>query len=142
MSAEAFQTVMSCDMRTAADGRSAEYAPSGTGEPRWLNDDGTIRRDGQRGWADCYLHAEHAVLIAAQAVRDEPMTGLTGDHPEKREQVALILEAAAKVARVLALDAACDGALTDERWQDAVSGVWRQAILADLVAEASAKAEL
>lgn len=123
MSAEAFQTVLSCDMRTAPDGRSAEYAPSGTGEPRWLNADGTINRGDERGWADCYLYAEHAVLIAAQAVRDEVMDGETGDHPEKREQAARILEAAAAAVRLLALDAACDSHVTDERWQTALDAV-------------------
>lgn len=124
MSGEAFQTVLSCDMRTAPDGRGVEYAPSGTGQPRWLTDDGYIRREpGVRGWADCYLYAEHAILLSAKAVREEAMDGETGDHPEKRERAARILEAAANAVRLLALDAAHDSYLTDERWQAALDHI-------------------
>ena len=107
MSAEAFTTPMSCDMRTAPDGRSVLYLPSGEGSPRWPDSD---------GWASCYCYAETAIELAARAVEEQPMTGISGDHPERREEAAAILRATAKAVRELALDHACDGELTDEDW--------------------------
>lgn len=111
---------MSCDMRTSPDGRSAEYAPAMSQEPRWLKWDGTINRDsGEETWAACMLYAEDAVRLAAKAIRDQEMDGLTGDHPGKRAWLAAELEHLATLTRLLALDAACDGALTEERWASA-----------------------
>jgi hypothetical protein len=122
MSGEAFETVMSCDMRTSPDGRSAEYAPSMSQQPRWLSADGTINRDeDEPTWAACMLYAEDAVRLSARAIREQEMDGLTGDHPEKREQVAALLERCAELVRVLALDHACDGEVTDERWRTAMT---------------------
>lgn len=119
MSAEAFQTVLSCDMRTAPDSRSAEYTEAGTGQPRWLNDDGTIHRGPERGWATCYLYAEHAVRISAGAVRDQPLHGETArDYPEHRAAAAGLLDATADLVRLLALDHAHDAAFTEDAWQD------------------------
>lgn len=120
MSAEHFETVMSCDMRTAPNGRDVEYAESMTGHPRWLTADGIINRpeDGTRTWMCGKLYAEHAIRIAADAVRDQPMDGISGDHPERREHTARILDAAAELVRVMALDDACDGTLTQERWDE------------------------
>lgn len=122
MSAEWAQLVLSCDMRTAPDGRSVEYAQSMTGQPRWLKEDGTINREaharGERLWASCYVYAEDAIKIAARAIREQPMDGLTGDHPERREQVAAELEHVAKKIRLLALDHACDSVLREEDWAE------------------------
>jgi hypothetical protein len=69
------------------------------------------------------LYAEDAVLLSARAIREQEMDGITGDHPEKREYVAALLERCAKLVRVLALDHAGDGALTDERWDEAMKQV-------------------
>ena len=119
MSAEWAPTVLSCDMRTAPDGRSGEYAESFTMHPRWLREDGTINRDTEEPtWAACIAYAELAVKLAARAIREQPMEGLTGDHPEKREEVAAQLEHIAKRVRLLALDHACDGVLTEEEWAE------------------------
>ena len=123
MSAEAFETVLTCDMRTALDGRGVDYAPAGEGRPRWFEAD-RINRDAERRWATCYVNAEQAVRIAAAAVRAQPMTGLTGDHPERRELVAGRLEALADLVRLLALDHACDAVLTDDAWHAAVGADW------------------
>lgn len=118
MSAEHFQTFLTADARTAPDGRSAEWAESGTGWPRWLDEYGRIRRtEGERGWASVYLHAHNALEIVADTVAQDTMEGISGDLPDKREQAAAIVLAAAKLVRGLALDAACDGGMTDERWE-------------------------
>jgi hypothetical protein len=123
MSAEAFGTVLSCDMRTGEDGRSIEYSPSGTGTPRWMDIDPNTGAQVSRGWADCYVYAEQAIKIAADAVRDQPMTGSTGDHPNMRQQVARILDATAALVRVLALDSADDSYVTNAKYQAALDKI-------------------
>lgn len=118
MSAEAFETVMSCDMRTSPDGRSAEYAPAMSQEPRWLKPDGTINRDSdEETWAACMLYAEDAVRLAAKAIREQPLDGISGDLPMHRKWLARELERLADMTRLLALDHACDGAFNEERWK-------------------------
>lgn len=118
MSAEAFETVLSCDIRTASYGRGVEYARAGEGSPRWLRPDGTINRDsGERPWVTCYLYAENVVDIAANAVATEVMNGETGDYPDHRAWVADVLRVGAALTRTLALDAANDTSFPDDdRW--------------------------
>lgn len=125
MSAEHFETVMVADMRTAPDGRTIEYAVPFTREPRFLDAHGHINRpaDGTRTWAACHLYAEGAVKLAASTVRSDPMDGLTGDHPERREQAASVLEAAARLVRLLALDDAYDSTLTSESWERQLAAI-------------------
>ena len=116
MSAESFETLMSVDARTAPDGRSGEYAEAMTGWPRAI-ENGQFTQYRDTGWVAVKVYAELAVQLAARAIREQPMDGLTGDHPEKREEVAAQLEHLAKRVRLLALDHACDGALTEEGWE-------------------------
>lgn len=116
MSAEHFETFLTCDMRTAPDRRSAEYAEAGTQQPRWSSGE-------RNGWGTCYLYVHNVLSIAADTVRDSPMDGISGDHPHKREQLARVIEAVARATRELALDAACDGAMTDERWDKAMTPI-------------------
>ena len=127
MSAEHFQTILSADVRSSADGRTTEWAPAGTGSPRLTDiwaDGGESRH---RAWFTTSPYAEDVVRIAARAVREQPMDGITGDHPEKREQAALILDASADLVRRLALDSAYDSRLTDQRWAEMLANVRREA---------------
>lgn len=118
MSAEAFQTLLSCDARSSPDGRGAEYAEAFTQQPRWLNSDGTINRDSdEETWAAVMLHAETAIHLAARAIREQPMDGLTGDYPWHRKWLARELERLAAMTRLLALDHACDGVFNEEKWK-------------------------
>lgn len=111
MSAEHFTTILCADARTDPNDRSkAEFATYLTGEPRWT--DGV-----PDGWAGVLLHAHDVIRIAAETVMSEPMDGLSGDHPKKRAQISLLLDHCATAVRALALDAACDGAMTDEKWE-------------------------
>ncbi len=113
MSYEAFETVASCDMRSP-DGIGLEFGRSGEGHPRLGS---------PRGWVSAYLYAHDAIELAAQSVEGEPMRGITGDHPDKREALAKILRACVVAVKELAADSACDGALTDEDWSDALDDI-------------------
>ena len=127
MSAEHFETILSADVRSSADGRTTEWAPAGTGSPRLTDiwaDGGESRH---RAWFTTSPYAEDVVRIAARAVREQPMDGITGDHPEKREQAALILDASADLVRRLALDSAYDSRLTDQRWAEMLENLRREA---------------
>lgn len=124
MSGEWAPTLLSCDMRTAPDGRSGEYAEAYTGQPRAI-ENGYFTHD-PNGWAACIAYAELAIQLSARAIREQPMDGLTGDHPEKREDTALLLEAVAKLVREMALDHAHDGVLTEDDWTRALIGVHTQ----------------
>ena len=128
MSYEHFETVCAVDARTAQDGRGIDYKRPGEGRPRWLNDDVTINRpsDGTRTWATVTPYAHDLLYIAAESVREHKMDGLTGDHPERRECAARLCEVVAGVVKELARDAACDGPLTDDRWDLALSEVERE----------------
>lgn len=114
MSYEHFQTVMTADMMSP-DGRRVIYACAGRGRPRWRDEP-----DG-RGWVTAYLYAHDAIDIAADRVAEDVMAGISGDHPDKRGYIAAVLRAAAHAVRELAADAACDGALTEERWEAALA---------------------
>ena len=59
------------------------------------------------------------------------MAGISGDHPAKRAYAARVLRAAASMVRDLAADAAGDGALTPERWAEALSTLFDAAALFD-----------
>jgi hypothetical protein len=116
VSYEHFETVMCADVRTAADLRTVEYALPGSGTgARWPED--------RIGWVTCVLYAHDATELAARAVRETPMGGISGDYPERRAQAAAVIRAAGNLARVLAADAACDGQLTDAGWQRALDDV-------------------
>ena len=119
MSAEHFTTVMSCDMRTTVDLRSAEYAAAFTRSPRWQAGVDT----GEHTWACCMVHAHTALEIAAQTVADEPMDGISGDRPKQRQQAAVIIDAVADLVRGLALDAAHDSAWTAEGWETRLQAI-------------------
>jgi len=130
VSAEHFQTFLSCDMRTALNGRDVEYAESNTQEPRSfvLGADCRLAFNPEvenrgRAWSSCYLHTHSAVEVCAQTVERDVMTGLTGDHPEKRKQAASLLRAVGHAVRELALDAAFDGSMDDDRWEAALQRV-------------------
>lgn len=115
MSASFFDTILTVDARTNPDNnRGAQYAAPGTQQPRWTTG------GGRGSWASVHVHAETAIQIAAQTIADTPMDGLTGDHPTKRLQMVAVLDAVAAAVRELALDADCDGALTDADWEAAV----------------------
>lgn len=123
MSAEHFITPLTADMATDPDNHSQSLlAPSMSQEPRWATA-GRINRDDPVTWACCHLYAEQVVQIAAEAVRDQPMEGSTGDHPDKRHRVAAILDRTAKLVRLLALDDAYDGSLDEERWNEVLAQV-------------------
>ena len=114
MSAEHFQTILVADMRIGQDGKP-EIATAYSQQPRAIeNGQFTVYRQG--GWVCCYLYAEHVIQIAAQSIREQPMAGTSGDHPERRMEIADELDHLAKRVRLLALDAACDSHLTDEQW--------------------------
>lgn len=126
MSAEHFQTFLSADMRTKPDGRTVEYAESGQGAgKRWADSWGpNADPEARGGWASCYLYAHTTMSdILAPVVETDVMTGLTGDHPQKRQQAADIIRATAKLVRGLALDDAFDGSMTDEYWAELLVGV-------------------
>ncbi|MFM2438627.1 MAG: hypothetical protein RLZ55_1450 [Actinomycetota bacterium] len=110
-----FDTILTCDMRTGADGK-AEVGRPGVGEPRWLDPEGAIDR-AVHGWAICHADVEIAVRIAAATVGAGVMDGLSGDLPQQRRQLAQILDAAASAARLLARDHNGNSAVTDERWE-------------------------
>lgn len=130
MSAEHFDTVLTADMRTATDGRSCDIAPAMSQSPRWLSPDGTINRS-ERTWVCCHLYAEDVVRIAADAVLNQPMTGISGDHPGKRLRLAAILGQTADLIRQLALDDAYDGQLDAERWNDGLARLGALAVVDD-----------
>jgi hypothetical protein len=116
---------MSCDMRTAPDGHRGEYMESMTGKPRAI-EDGRFTEHRAYGWASCMIYAELGIQLSARAIREQQMEGLTGDHPDKREDTAALLEAVAGLVREMAYDHAHDGALTDEDWKKALQAVTRQ----------------
>jgi hypothetical protein len=116
VSYEHFETIMCADVRTAADLRTVEYAEPGAGTGvRWPED--------RIGWVTCALYAHDAIELAARAVQETPMDGISGDYPEHRAQAAAVIRAAGNLARVLAADAACDGQLTDAAWERALYDV-------------------
>ncbi len=123
MSAEAFETVLSCDVRTAPDGRGVERAPAGSGQPRLSDVFHDPSQPRSRAWATCFVYAEGAVKAASDAVRDQEMAGLTGDQPAMREQAAAVLDAAADLVRSLALDHAYDGPVTAQRFAERLQAV-------------------
>ena len=128
MSAEHFQTFLTADLRTARNGRGVEYAEANTQQPRsFLVDpqDGLVHNPDRptRGWAACYLRVEHVLELAARAVEEQPMDGLTGDHAEKRQHVADVIRDLRFCVRELALDAAGDGMLTELAWTEALARV-------------------
>jgi hypothetical protein len=112
----AFTTILSCDMRTAPDRRSAEYAEVGTGTPRWT----TGRRN---GWAACLVPGELAVRQAADAVASQPMQGTSGDHPEKREHIAAVLNACADAVRLLGRDHTGNSHVSPEDWEGRLQAI-------------------
>lgn len=118
MSLEAFTTILSCDMRTATDRRGIDYGRAGEGTPRWIDDRG-------RGWAVCHPYAHQVLELAARAIEEQPMSGISGDHPEKREQVVALIRATAALVEELAADHACESFLEPERWQQALDRVRR-----------------
>ena len=77
------------------------------------------------------LYAHNAIEIVATAVAEDEMAGISGDHPAKRAYAARVLRAAASMVRDLAADAAGDGALTVERWAEALSILFDAAALFD-----------
>lgn len=120
MSAEAFDTLLVADAKTAPDGRGVLWGEHGENSPRWPDD----RRN---GWASVKVNAEHAVRIAAQAVGGTHMDGLTGDHERKRRQLERVMQHVATAIRILALDVAHDQALTEERWLMAMIAIEEEA---------------
>lgn len=120
MSYEAFPTILTCDMKTAPDGRGVEYAPAGKGIGlRWEDSFGPNANPNARGgWSTCYLYAHTAMSIAADAIESQPMTGITGDHPERRQQAASVIREVVTLVKSLAADHAHDGTLTDDRWDN------------------------
>jgi len=116
MSAEFFETCLVADERTASDGRSAEWTEPFTGRPRWPN--------ARKGWAGVKVYAHNALRIVADTVRQQAMDGISGDMPERRKRAAELIEVAAILVYLLALDAAYDGELTDEAW----ANVWQRAL--------------
>lgn len=111
MSAEEFETVLSCDVRSTPDGAGLEYGPAGENQPRFTSTD-----RGPEAWATCAMYAEDVLRIAADTIAATPMTGLTGDHPDKREQISSIIQTCADLVRALALDSACDAELRTDAW--------------------------
>lgn len=115
MSAEHFETCVHVDVRTAPDGRSSEYAQPGTGYPRLVDNwDG----DRARTWFTTTPYAHNVIDIAAMAVAEQPMDGISGDHPEKRAQIVEVMHQVGRAVRALACDAAYDGRMTDEYWAE------------------------
>ena len=113
MSAEHFETCLHVDVRTAPDGRSCEWTLPGAGHPRLVDNwDGNRSRT----WFTTTPYADDAVRIAAMAVEQQPMDGISGDHPEKRRQAVAVMHAVADAVRALACDDAYDGTMTDEWW--------------------------
>lgn len=123
MSAEHFETILAVDARTSEDGRGAEYAPAGTGEPRLVDVFSVPGASRSRAWATVYPYAENVLRICADTVRDDSMSGLTGDHPEKRAQIEKVIRVVADAVRLLALDAAYDGPVTDPEWRAAMDRI-------------------
>jgi hypothetical protein len=119
MTASFFSTILTADARTNPDRTGAQYAPSMTQRPRVT--DGWTRE----AWASVHVNAEQAIQIAAQTVADTPMEGLTGDHPDKRQQIVAVLDATAAAVRALAMDAGDNGALSQEQWQGALDAITR-----------------
>lgn len=116
---------MSVDARTAPDGRSGEYMEAMTGQPRAI-ENGQFTEHRSNGWVAVKVYAELAVQLAARAIREQPMTGISGDHPERREDTAKLLETVAALVREMALDHACDGHLSDRDWAWALTDVHKQ----------------
>lgn len=81
--------------------------------------------EGNRGraWSSGYLYAHNAMELCARTVERDEMSGLTGDHPEKRAQAAVIIRAVADLVKELAADAACDGHINDADWNTALAAV-------------------
>lgn len=124
MTASYFHTILTADARTNPTGSGAQYAAPMSQQPRWT-DPGA----GREGWVSAHLHAEKVIQIAAQAIADTPMEGLTADHPDKRHQIVTVLDAVAAAVRTLALDADGNSALTDEKWKDATDAIYRALII-------------
>ena len=61
--------------------------------------------------------SEDIIRIAAQAIREQPLDGISGDLPMHRKWLARELERLADMTRLLALDHACDGSFSEERWK-------------------------
>ena len=118
MSASFFDTILAVDLATAPDGMAVLAARPGTGSPRWTDGSRSAR-----SWATCHPNAEMVVRIAAEAVREQEMNGISADMPARREFAAQLLDAAADLVRDLALDADCDGELTDTDWEARLAGI-------------------
>ncbi|HEU4975726.1 MAG TPA: hypothetical protein VFT50_11595 [Baekduia sp.] len=116
MSGEHFETIMHVDCRTAEDRRSIEWAPPRSGFPRWADVFDDQSADRSRAWITTTPYAHDAIRIAAMAVDQQPMNGITGDHPCKRAQAVALMHAVADAVQALAYDDACDSAITNEGW--------------------------
>lgn len=113
-----------CETNLIAAGRSA---PDGV-EIEWARiDQVTGDDDAKSPWLLLSPYAHDVLKIAASAIRDTGMSGLTGDHPGKRARLANLIDAVGDVVKELAADHACDGALTAENWNQSLA---RAAILA------------
>lgn len=117
MAASFFSTILTADARTAPDRTGAQFAAAGSQRPR-LTDPHALSP-----WAAGHLHAETVIQIAAQAIADTPMDGLTGDHLLKRTHMVAILDATAAAVRLLALDADDNSTLTEPNWEEALHGI-------------------
>lgn len=115
MSYEHFETILCADVKVGQDKKSVEYAPAYTGLPRWINPDGSHRED---GYVCCYLHAHDVLDIVADTIKNNPMEGITGDHPEERMQTAYIIRVVSGMVKLLAADAAHDGTFSEEKWDE------------------------
>lgn len=119
MTASFFHTILAADVRTNPHRPGVQFAASMSESPRWSD----LGSSG--GWANGYLKAEDVLHVAAQSIADTAMTGETGDHPDKRQQVVAILDATAAAVRTLAMDANGNSALSEEKWQAAIEDIAR-----------------
>lgn len=73
------------------------------------------------GQLPCYIHADSAMQECQRAIMDQPMGGISGDMPERREWVASLLGVLSQMVKALAHDAAFDNTLSDEKWSELVA---------------------
>lgn len=69
------------------------------------------------GEIPCYMYAHTALLRCAEAIEEQPLGGLSGDMPDRRNYCAKLIRAVAATVEEMAYDAASDGAFTDEEWE-------------------------